>query len=229
MSNITPIILILASVGMFFGYINPTYTGMTGAVEMTDKSIKELQVEENDYKDALTKTAEIERVRTGLSDQYKKIDPSNQIKIEKLLPDHIDSVRLIIDINNIAAKYGMSLTNIILTASGVLPTAPAAPKANVAASASSPGSASAAGTFVGPDDRQYDSIKLGFTVTGTYDNFVQFLKEIEESLRVVDVTSIAFSGAKTGSPVPPQGSSVSAASASNLYTYTMTIRTYYLK
>lgn len=227
MNNITPIILILASVGMFFGYINPTYTGMTGATEMNDKSIKELQSEENDYKDALTKTAEIERVRTGLSDQYKRIDPSNQIKIEKLLPDHIDSVRLIIDINNIAARYGMSLTNILLTASGVLPTA-SAPKANVAASASSPGGASA-GTFVGPDDRQYDSIKLGFTVTGTYDSFVQFLKEIEESLRVVDVTSIAFSGAKTGSPVSPQGSALSAASASNLFTYTVTIRTYYLK
>lgn len=223
MSNITPIILILASVGMFFGYINPTYTGMTGATEMSDKSIKELQSEENDYKDALNKTAEIERVRTGLSDQYKKINPSDQTRIEKLLPDHIDSVRLIIDINNIAQKYGMSLTNIILTASGLLPIAP---KVNAAASTPPSGSAPSASTFVGPDDRQYDSIKLGFTVTGTYDNFVQFLKMIEESLRVVDVTSIAFSGAKTGSPVLTQGS---AAPASNLYTYTMTIRTYYLK
>ena len=226
MSNITPIILILATVGMFFGYINPTYTGVTGAATAEDKSIKELQIEEGDYKDALNKTAEIERVRTGLSDQYKKIDPNNQTKIEKLLPDHIDSVRLIIDINNIAAKYGMSLTNIILTAYGVLPPAP---RASPPASASSPSSAPAVSTFVGPDDRQYDSIKLGFTVTGSYENFIQFLKEIEESLRVVDVTSIAFSGTKTGSPVSGQSVATSPTSVPNLYTYTMTIRTYYLK
>lgn len=223
MSNILPIILILASVGMFFGYINPTYTGVTGATDTASKSIQELQSEENDYKDALTKTAEIERVRTGLSDQFRKISPSDQTKIEKLLPDHIDSVRLIIDINNIAAKYGMSLTNIILTASGVLPT----PKANAPASASSPSDTSAARTFVGPDDRQYDSIKLGFTVTGSYENFIQFLKEIEESLRVVDVTSLAFSSAKSGSPV--SGQVGSGSSASNLFTFSMTIRTYYLK
>ena len=227
MSNITPIILILASVGLFFGYINPTYTGVTGA-DTAGKSIKELQSEEKDYSDALNKTAEIERVRTGLSDQFRKIALSDQIKLEKLLPDHIDSVRLIIDINNIAAKYGMSLTNIVLTATGVVPTAPKS-STGAAASPQSAATQSLAQTFVGPDDRQYDSIKLGFTVTGTYENFIQLLKEIEESLRVVDVTSLAFAAAKPGASSLGQTGSVSAAPVSSLYTFAMTIRTYYLK
>lgn len=216
MSNITPIILILASIGLFFGYINPTYTGVTGAINTADKSIQELRVEENGYKEALNKTREIELVRNGLLARFNDLKESDKEKITKLLPDHIDSVRLIIDINNIAAEYGMSLSNIILTASGVLPT----PKTGMSASAA---------TFVGPDERQYDSIKLGFTITGTYENFIQFLKEIEESLRLVDVTSLAFSSAKLATPVSGQGVAVSSVPVSNLYTYTMTIRTYYLK
>lgn len=225
MSNITPIILILTSVGLFFGYINPTYTAMTGSADIASKSIQELQSEENDYKDALNKTREIELVRGGLLSKFNALKDSDKEKIAKLLPDHIDSVRLIIDMNNIAAKYGMSLTNLVLTASGVLPVVKATTAGNATPTA---GGATGAPTFVGPDERQYDSIKLGFTVTGTYDNFIQFLKEIEESLRVVDITSLSFGTIKPTIPILGQGA-VSSTPVSNLYTYTMTVRTYYLK
>ncbi len=226
MKNITPIILILASVGLFFGYINPTYIGVTGATDSSGKSVRELQTEESDYQDALGKTREIEVVRNGLLSKFNALKDSDKERIVKLLPDHIDSVRLIIDINNIAAKYGMSLTNIVLTASGIVPAAPKAPTAGAAAG--TPYVPAGAPAFVGPDDRAYDSIKLGFTVTGSYENFIQFLKEIEESLRVVDVTSLVFSTTKPTAS-PGQGAAVSSASVSALYTYAVTIRTYYLK
>ena len=101
MANLVSIILILASVGLFLGYINPTYTADTGSLENTKKSVKELQVEEKDYQDAINKTKEIERIRDSLNDKFKTIQKSDVDKLSKLLPDHIDSVRLIIDINNI--------------------------------------------------------------------------------------------------------------------------------
>ncbi|MCR4310980.1 MAG: hypothetical protein NUV54_00190 [Candidatus Taylorbacteria bacterium] len=214
MNNLLPVILLLSSIGLFFGYINPAYTGDTGSVDTAGKSIKELKLEDADYTDALTKTAEIERVRSGLSEKLNSISPSNLEKIEKFLPDHIDAVRLIIDINNLAQKYGMSLTNLVLTASGEVPTTkkvvtPGAP--------------------IGPDTRPYSSIKLGYTVTGTYDNFVQFLKELEESLRVVDIMSLSFSTDKSKIPLLGQGPDLSPVNASDAFTYTMTIRTYFLK
>lgn len=207
---------------MFFGYINPTYTAMTGSPDTAEKSITELQSEEKDYTDALAKTAGIERIRTGLAAKFDKINSDDQKKIEKMLPDHIDSVRLIIDINNIGAKYGMSLNNILLTASGVVPAAASKPAASGAAAAPA---APVEGVPIGPDGSVYNSIKLGFTITGSYGNFVQFLKELEESLRVVDVTSLSFGINKNVSATPGQ----SGAGASDMYTYTMTIRTYYLK
>ncbi len=209
MKNITPIALLLASLGIFFGYVNPTYTGTTGAADTSKMSIKELQTEAADYNDALNKTREIELTRDGLLAKYNAMSDIDKERINKLLPDHIDSVRLIIDINNIAAKYGMSLSDISLSG---MPSAPAA--AGTASGTPAP--------VNGPNDLPYNSVKLGFSVTGNYSDFYSFLKELEESLRVVDVTSLSFSAAKTSS-------GQTAAAGSGAFTYTMTIRPYYLK
>lgn len=235
MANLVSIILILASVGLFLGYINPTYTADTGSLENTKKSVKELQVEEKDYQDAINKTKEIERIRDSLNDKFKTIQKSDVDKLSKLLPDHIDSVRLIIDINNIANRFGMSLRNISLSVSGaekVKTTTPASQTSEVRA----PGN-SATG-IIGPDDKKFGSAQLTFSVFGSYENFAQFLREMERSLRIVDVTSLSFkasgstesfgAGSKANnflntSKVPTK------ISVGDNYEYTMTIRTYYLK
>ncbi len=218
MSKLFPIILILASVGVFWGYVNPAYSADTGSVDNAGRSVKELQSVVADYTDALSKTAEIERIRTGLLSKFNAIQPANLEKIAKLLPDHIDSVRLIIDINNIAAKHGMSLSKINLTGpSGQQPASGAPVVPTVSSGPQNAG--------FGPDISQYDSVKLGFVVSGTYDNFIPFLKELEQSLRVVEVVSLAFSGSGQTASV----SGASQSSPNGIFTYTMTIKTYYLK
>ncbi len=225
MNNILPIILLLSSVGLFFGYINPTYTADTLSSVTAEKSIKELKLEKADYEGAILKTREIEVARKGLLAKYNAIDEKSKEKMNKLLPDHIDSVRLIIDINNIAQKYGMSLTNLIVTATGQVQTAP---KAQVSGTTAAPSAEGPSGP-IGPDNKSYDSMKLGFTITGKYANFIQFLKELEESLRVVDVTSLSFNTTKNALPPLGQTAVSTPASSSDIYTYTMTIRTYFLK
>lgn len=222
MNIISPLILIVASVWLFIGYINPTYTGKTGSVEPSGKSIVELQVDEQNYTNALTKTAEIERFRTGLAAKFDALNPSDVEEVEKLLPDHIDTVRLILDINNIAARYGMSLADIVLSAPGVVSGAPsngvlAAQRQNTIFS----GATANTNPDIGPSSSPYGTVKLGFNVTGTYDNFLRFLGELEASLRIVDVTSLSF---RTAKPVSGQ-----APLPSDTFNYSMTIRTYYLK
>jgi hypothetical protein len=224
MSNILPIILIVASVGMFFTYINPTYTGVTGSSDNSAKSIQELQTTKADYDDALNKTRELEIIRDNLLTKLNALGGSEKEgRIAKVLPDNIDSVRLIIDIDNIAAKYGMSLSKLVLTASGDIP------KNQTALSMPPPDYGA---PIMGPVDAAYNSIKLGFSVSGTYENFNLFLKELEESLRIVDVVSLSFStGRTTTTSASPSQSPTSLAllNASGMYTYNVTIRTYYLK
>ena len=222
MNIITPIVLILASVGVFFGYINPAYTADTGSAEITSQSIKELQSLEKGYTDALNKAREVELFRDGLRAKFNNLKPIDIEKLSKLLPDNIDSVRLIIDINNIAAKYGMSqIFAITLSAPGII--SGATDKKNQSSSGSSNNASSdetdGAISSIGSDGRLYGSVKLGFSVSGTYENFLQFLNELEDSLRVVDIISLSFGASK----------STAQSGVSQGQAYSMTIRTYYLK
>jgi len=52
-------------------------------------------------------------------------------------------------------------------------------------------------------------------VTSAYESLIQFIKDIEKSLRIVDVTEISLIPSKTGE--------------SNLYEYNIGIKTYWLK
>lgn len=181
MSNIISTCLLIASVGVFFGYINPTYGAQTGKTELKEKSIRELRDESVQYSDALEKTREIEKVRTGLLEKYNGIPIEERERIEKLLPDHIDSVRLIIDVNNIASQYGMTLKNIGLTGSET--TKPVE------------GTSGA----IGPKTERIKSVELKFNVSGAYDDFRSFIKDLERSLRLVDVISVSFIANDTSS------------------------------
>lgn len=194
MSNLISIILISASLALFFGYVSPTYGALTGQADLHARSISELKEEQSHYEDALEKTREIETARTGLLEKYNKISPKDRERIEKLLPDHIDSVRLIIDVNNIASQYGMTLKNITLTdAAGEQGSTPAA-------------------SAIGPQEERVKSVGLKFSITGSYANFRTFLKDLEQSLRIVDVRTIAFNSGKD-----------------DQYSYSVTLSTYKLK
>ena len=96
MNIIAPLFLILASVGMFYGYIDPNYRG-----ENVSKNIVNLMAERNQYKFALENSNNLITERNRLVEKNNNF-PSNDLeRLKKLLPDHIDNVRLIIDIDNI--------------------------------------------------------------------------------------------------------------------------------
>ncbi len=184
MSNLISIFLLIASVGIFLGYVNPTYGGVTGATVLEDKSIAELKVQRDEYADALEKTREIEQVRTGLLEKYNHIPLEDRERLERLLPDHIDSVRFIIEVNNVASKYGMTLKNIGLTDSD-------ASKKGI--------TVTTAGT-IGPQEQHFKPVGLKFNVSGSYDNFRAFLKDLELNLRLVDVVAVTFNAGKEDLP-----------------------------
>lgn len=192
MNNLTATILLFASLGLFFGYVNPAYRKSTGSAVLAEKSVTELRQERTHYEDAFQKTRDIEVARTGLLEKYNSISAENREKILKLLPDHIDSVRLIIDISTIAAQYGMTLKNITLTEGQEK-------------------GGDAAGT-IGPSETLYATVGLKFSLRGSYDNFRSFLRDSEKSLRLMDVTALAF-----------------AAKEENAYDYDVTVSTYRLK
>ena len=111
-------------------------------------------------------------MRRGLLARFNDIALDDRERLEKLLPDHIDSVRLIIDVNNIASQHGMTLKNI-----------------NLLDSMTEQAGSSLA---LGPQEARFKAVGLKFSVGGSYDKFRSFMRDLEQSLRLVDVRSISF-------------------------------------
>ena len=155
-----PIILIGLTFGLFYLVIDPQY-----------QEAQVLRVEQQSYDQALTNSLKIQGLRDKLMNSYNTFSPADVTRLERLLPDTVDNVRLVLDINNIAGRYGLIIKNVRL--------------ANLTKDPNQ----------LGPENKEYGTLVLQFSVNASYANFTAFMRDLEDSLRVVDISSISF---KTG-------------------------------
>ncbi len=193
---VMPIILIAISLTVFFVFTNPIYKG-----------IADLRTTEASYNEALGNSKALEDARDKLTFKYNSIDKADLAKLEKLLPESIDNIRLILEIEQIASPYGMVLKDIKYNATD---------KVDAASTAGG-----VRGTVDAMANKDYGVWDLEFSTTSSYNNFLNFTRDLEKNLRIVDISSIQFSSVATGGPV-------SAASADS-YKYSFKIKTYWLK
>lgn len=186
--TIFAIITIVAAGAVFFLYTQPTYD-----------RVKAQGAQISQYDEALNKAAELQQLKQSLLSKYNTFNPSDIERLSKLLPDHVDNVRLILDIDSIAGKHGMATQNVVVNSGQV-----------TNASQTALGS-------VGSSKQKYDSLTIKFTSQGTYDNFRSFLADVQKSLRIVDLVSLGIS--RTGE----------SSGGSPTYNYDVTLRTYWLK
>jgi Tfp pilus assembly protein PilO len=193
------VVFICAALLLSFTYTKPTYNATTGSQDNKQKSIVELKDEVVRYEEALEKTREIERVRDGLQAKYDALTPEQMERLNKFLPDGIDSVRLIVDLDNAARTHGLIMHDIVVADSKERSSNPDSPDN------------SALGL--------YSFVNLSFNVTGTYDNLAAFLKDIETSLRVMDVSRASI----LAGPVKDDGSKLLPT-----YLLNLVLKAYYL-
>jgi len=188
--------------GIFFFYTKPAYDG----VQTIDAQIAQ-------YNAALDKAAELQKLKQALLSRYNAFNTADIDRLQKLLPDHVDNVRLILDLDNLAGHYGLSLQNVDVSSSGSM-------------TAQSPASIGS----IGASSQKYDSLTLTFGTRSTYGSFVQFLGDLESSLRIVDLVSLAIASDASGASSGAGSAAKTSASPSEpLYAYNITLRTYWLK
>jgi hypothetical protein len=165
MNTILPIFLIVVAAGIFVGYTDPAYhTALTNKTEASA------------YDTALGDSKQLVSIRDSLLTKYNSISEDERDRLTSMLPDSVDNIRLILEIANIAARYGMVPKEVSFgngsapTASGQTPTA-------------------ALSGVSGP----IGTISMTFVVSGSYADFQQFLSDVSQSLRLMDVSSIQFS------------------------------------
>lgn len=149
--------LILSGI-VFFFYVNPKYD-----------DIKVLRAEEEKFDVALNRSQELIAVRDALLAKFNGFSSNDVDRLEKLLPDNVDNVRLILDLDGIAAAHGISLQEV--SVAQVTETVPD-------------------GDELGPSTSVIGSFDLDFSVTTRYDSFINFIRDIEDSLRVLDIQRI---------------------------------------
>src|SRR3990167_3203923 len=98
---ITPIILIGIAITVFFMFANPVY-----------KEISDIQVQVASHNEALNNSKSLENERDKLTKKLNSINPDDLMKLEKLLPENVDNIRLILEIGEIASPYGMILKDV---------------------------------------------------------------------------------------------------------------------
>lgn len=183
MKSYSPLLLILVSIGIFFFYIDPQYKEV--------KALRETQIENEDM---LQKAAKLREDREKLNSLYTAISEEEKKQLAKVIPETVDNVRLILDIDNIAQEYGVVLRGITITGG----TEVSDPKSK---------------QIVDKTSNKNGVITLGFSFTASYDTFKKFMIDLEDSLRIVDITDFT----------------VTANEQTNVYDYSLKLNTYWLR
>ncbi len=101
MRTILSIILILASIGGFVGFVMPVYS-----------DIQQISAQKADYSEVLANARVLAEKRDSLLKIYNDIQPSDMDRLERMLPSNPDNVKLILEIEAVAKTYGLVLQNV---------------------------------------------------------------------------------------------------------------------
>lgn len=188
-SRILPSIALLVAVAIFFIYVSPAWTG----------SIAETKAAIARDDQTLAAASQYTKQQNALATARGAIDPANLDRLAAFLPDSVDNVGLILDLNALAARSGLSLANIDVVA-------------NDSGAAKNAVDMAASGGLPGAVTDPVGSVNLSLAAVGTFSALQTFLGGIERSARLLDVQDIVVKGSDTG-----------------VYTYQMTLRLYWLR
>jgi hypothetical protein len=198
MSRILPLLAIVFAIALFFLYIRPAFSGPIAATRTQIAS----------YNDALAAASRFQEKEAQLTQQRAQIPADSLERLADFLPDGVDNVQLILDLDALAARSGVTLSDFNTTGS-----ASSASSNTGNAAVSTPASTiPTLGSQAFAGGSPTDSLNLTFKATGSYRSFRSFLAGIENSLRPLDVTDLQVEKSDTG-----------------VYSYAVTVRIYWLR
>ncbi len=165
MKNSTALVLLVLSVALFYSFVMPYYDKVNVLREQSAK-----------YKEILNNIVELAQKRDDLAVKYENIPAEEIIRLEKVLPDNVDTVNLAMNLDSIAAKYGIAINSI------------------KAVEANNQAGFEIVQSTAGP----YAPVSISFSFVAGYQDFRNFIEDIEQSLRIIDIKSISFDTTETG-------------------------------
>jgi Tfp pilus assembly protein PilO len=163
------------------------------------KDIKALRAEVVNYQQRLETAKKLSASREELIARYNSIPKADLDNIKNALPDTVDNIRLIIQLDSIATKNGLSSLRAVQYDSVTAPTPATAAQGM---------------------QKPYGEFTISFETSGQYKNFLSFISDLEQNLRLIDIAQVTFA---------PTNASVSIGNPIPNLTYKVTVKTYWLK
>jgi Tfp pilus assembly protein PilO len=157
--------------------------------------IRVLQEEQSAYDNALANSKQLHELREVLIEKQNQFSPRDIQDLERMIPVSVDNIGLAIEIQKMGEAEGLIVESVQYD-----PTANQENSINTTTNTNS----------------LYDVFELDISAEGTYGQFVGFLEQIEESLRIVDIVKVEFS-------------SESSFINTDVYTYNIVVKTYRLR
>lgn len=189
MQRALPILLVIVAIGIFFAYTNPTYSGPVTEARTEVESLNSALEAADAFSD---RENELERERLAL--------PADKLaRLNAFLPDNVNNIQLILDLNDLARRSSIKLSNFNVGSSGE-------------EGGEESGTGDEGGALAIGSTEAVESIEITLTAEGSYTAFRTFLEAAEKSLRLLDLAAVSVKSANSG-----------------VYTYNMTFRIYWLK
>jgi len=159
-------ILLLISVVIFLLVIYPK-----------QPEIERLEKERNEFEIVRAAGNELKEKKEELISRFSNIPKEEIERLENFLPDTVDNVRLLVDLDAIAKRKRLNITNITID------TQEATQKDN-------------------NDKSKLGKVSISFSVILDYTEMKELLVELEESLRIVDVRKVEITSSQETETFP---------------------------
>ncbi len=173
---LAPILFLMIAGGLFFTYIRPAYD-----------ALQSFQSLETKLDDAIRMNTELTAKRQKLRDTVASFSADDVNRLEQMLPDDIDPVGIIIQLDTLAQRNGLQVTAYKL------------PDVSRQTTAARPGTQQAQA------EPKATPVVFGLECTGPYAGLKQFLYQMEGSVGLWDVTGLTINTAQQNQRALPYG------------------------
>lgn len=164
--NVTALILLVLAVGVYMTVTK----GLWGHIQA-------IQTVNNTYTEAIDNANKLISIRDQVLADYNALSAEDQDRLNKMLPTAVDNIRLIIDLNSIAVKRGLTLRGIDANTDNQFGDENNSSQPSAVIRRASPG---------------LSTVTVSFTTSASYQQFIQFMRDLEANLRLMDISHLSI-------------------------------------
>lgn len=182
---LTPIFAILVSVGLVVTHVQPSFL-----------AIRSMERETDEYRNALEQASQLQARIDDKLNQRRMFDPADLTRLSQLIPTEVDQIGTILTLDSLARLHQMPLSGIEVVAPKEAGEGEDGEVYGAMSEEEMMSSNSDDPSLVGVVDMSETRVPvytdISFAVEGTYEQFKDFMLDLEDSLALAEVMKLEF-------------------------------------